>query len=277
VTLALLFDLGIYFCWGWIAPGSDKTPADASMTFLAGYLLEESLSIDNVFAFALVFVYFRTERQYQHRVLFWGVIGAIVMRGIIILAGAALVSRFQWILYIFGVILLFSGFKLAFGKEESGDPGNNPIVRFTRKIFPVSPDYDGPHFLTHKWGRRMVTPLFIVLLVVEVSDLVFASDSLPAIFAVTQDPLLIFTSNVFAILGLRSLYFVLAEMMGRFRHLNIGIAVVLVFIGVKLLIKHWYEIPIVGSLAFIVVALGTSVATSMLCSSRKNGDNPSNP
>ena len=264
VGLALAFNVAIYFFWDVMAPESVHTSGEAAMTFLAGYLLEESLSVDNVFVFALVFSYFKVDPKYQHRVLFWGVIGAVVMRGIIIFLGAALVARFEWILYIFGVILLISGAKLAFGKEEAPHPEKNPVVRLTRKFLPVSADYHGRHFMTKIDGKTFFTPLFVVLLVVETSDLIFASDSLPAIFAVTQDPTLIFTSNIFAILGLRSLYFVLADMMGRFRYLNVGISVVLIFIGLKLLIKHWYVIPIGISLLFIAVALGASVATSML-------------
>jgi tellurite resistance protein TerC len=265
VGLAIAFNVCIYFFWDVMAPHSTHSSGDAAMTFLAGYLLEESLSVDNVFVFALIFSYFKVDHKYQHRVLFWGVVGAVVMRGIIICLGAALVSRFEWILYIFGVILLFSGIKLVTGKDEAPHPEKNPVVRLARKFLPVAPDYDEHHFLTRKWeGRQMVTPLFIVLLVVETSDLIFASDSLPAIFAVTQDPTLIFTSNVFAILGLRSMYFVLADMIERFRYLNVGLSIVLIFIGLKLLVKHWVDIPIGASLAFIAVALGTSVAVSLM-------------
>ena len=264
VALAAAFNVGIYFFWDWIAPGSTHTAGEAAMTFMAGYLLEESLSVDNVFVFALIFSYFRVPSQYQHRVLFWGVIGAIVLRGIMIVLGAALISRFDWILYIFGAILLFSGLKLARGKSEAPHPESNPVVKLVKKFLPVSKDYHGKRFTTRVDGRLMLTPLFIVLVVVETSDLIFASDSLPAIFAITTDPVLIFTSNVFAILGLRSMYFVLADMMGRFQYLNVGLAVVLTFIGLKILIHHWLEIPILISLAFIAVALGTAVAVSLM-------------
>jgi len=256
--------VGIYFFWDWIAPGSTHSAGEAAMTFMAGYLLEESLSVDNVFVFALIFSYFRVPSQYQHRVLFWGVIGAIVMRGIMICLGAALVSRFDWILYIFGAILLYTGVKMARNKSEAPHPDNNPVVKLVKKILPISSEYDGKRFTTRQAGKLMFTPLFIVLIVVETSDLVFASDSLPAIFSITQDPMLIFTSNVFAILGLRSMYFVLADMMGRFRYLNLGLAVVLTFIGLKILVHHWIEIPISLSLAFIALALGTAVAVSLL-------------
>jgi tellurite resistance protein TerC len=266
VALAALFNVGIYFFWDWIAPTSTHSAGEAAMTFLAGYLLEESLSVDNVFVFALIFSYFRVPAMYQHRVLFWGVIGAIVMRGVMIALGAALVARFDWILYFFGAILLFTGFKMAFGKSEAPHPEKNPLVRLVKKFVPVTQDYHGRHFavrdtVTSRWA---LTPLFIVLIVVETSDLVFASDSLPAIFAITQDPTLIFTSNVFAILGLRSLYFVLADMMGRFRFLNVGLAVVLTFIGLKIMLHRLVPIPISLSLAFIALALGTAVAVSLL-------------
>jgi len=270
VALAGLFNVGIYFFWDWIAPGSTHTPGEAAMTFLAGYLLEESLSVDNVFVFALIFSYFRVPSMYQHRVLFWGVIGAIVLRGVMIALGAARVARFDWILYFFGAILLFTGFKMAFGKSEAPHPEKNPLVRLVKKFVPVSQDYHGRHFAVRDAvsGRWMLTPLFIVLVVVETSDLVFASDSLPAIFAITQDPTLIFTSNVFAILGLRSMYFVLADMMGRFRYLNVGLAVVLTFIGLKIMLHRLIHIPISLSLAFIALALGTAVAASLLTKPR---------
>lgn len=263
VGLAAIFNVGIYFFWDRIAPGSGHTNSEAAMTFLAGYLLEESLSVDNVFVFALIFKYFRVPPRYQHRVLFWGVIGAIVMRGAIIAAGVVLVQRFEWILYIFGAILLVTGSRMAFG-GESHHPERNPVVKLAGRVLPISPDYDGQHFFTRKWGRLMATPMLLVLLVVETSDLVFASDSLPAIFSLTQDATIIFTSNVFAILGLRSMYFVLAGMMGRFRFLNIGLAVVLVFIGLKILVHHWIPIPISLSLGFIALALCVSVCASVL-------------
>jgi len=271
VSLALVFNLAIYFFWGTMAPHSALPSGDAAMTFLTGYLLEESLSVDNVFVFALIFAYFRVDPLHQHRVLFWGVIGAVVMRGIIICAGAALVSRFDWILYIFGVILVYSGIKIAARKDETPHPENNPIVRLVRKVMPVSGDYHGKRFLVRdKESRKwLATPLLIVLIVVETSDLVFASDSLPAIFAITQEPTLIFTSNIFAILGLRSLYFVLADMMGRFRFLGVGLSVVLCFIGVKILGRNFFEIPIVISLGLIALALGTAVAFSLLLPEKK--------
>jgi len=264
VCLAVAFNVCIYFFWDVMAPHSTHTASEAAMTFLAGYLLEESLSVDNVFVFALIFGYFKVDPKYQHRVLFWGVVGAVVMRGIIICLGAALVARFEWILYVFGVILLISGVKLVTSKGEAHHPEKNPVVRLARKLLPISKEYDKHHFRTTVAGKKMFTPLFIVLLVVETSDLIFASDSLPAIFAITQDPTIIFTSNVFAILGLRSLYFVLADMIERFHYLNVGLSVVLIFIGLKLLVKHWIDIPIAASLGFIAIALGTSVVISLM-------------
>jgi tellurite resistance protein TerC len=265
VSLALAFNVCIYFFWDWMAPASNHTyPRDAALAFLTGYVIEESLSMDNVFVFALIFSYFRVPSQFQHRVLFWGVIGAIVMRGVMIVIGASLVQRFEWILYIFGAFLLFTGIKLAVHRDVGPHPERNPIVRIARKVLPISSDYDGKHFLTRQNGKRMATPLLLVLIVVETSDLMFATDSLPAIFAITSDPTIVFTSNIFAIMGLRSLYFVLAGMIERFRYLKTGLAIVLTFVGVKMLIVDFIHIPTLASLGFIAIALGSSIAVSLI-------------
>jgi tellurite resistance protein TerC len=263
VLLALAFNAAIFWHWDWMAPNSTHTAREAGITFFTGYILEEALSVDNLFVFVLIFQFFKVRPEFQHRVLFWGVIGAWVMRGIMIFLGAALVTRFEWILYIFGAFLLFSGAKMAMMQEGGAHPENNPLVKFARKLIPISPDYDGKKFFTRRNGVLMATPLFLVLLVVETSDLVFAMDSIPAIFSVTTDATIIFTSNVFAILGLRSLYFVLASMMDRFHMLKYGLSIVLCFVGLKMLVAHWVHIDVVVSLVAIASILTVSVALSL--------------
>lgn len=270
VVCALLFAL-------WVAPQlitgwtSEKTT-----TFLTGYVVELSLSMDNVFVIALIFRYFSVPPAWQHRVLFWGILGALVMRGIMILAGAALIERFHWTLYIMGAFLLYTGFKMlrAGGNEDSIEPEHNPAVRLVRRFFPLSSQFDGEHFLTVQNGRRMLTPLALVLIMVETTDVVFALDSIPAIFGVTNDPFIVFTSNVFAILGLRSLYFVLASLMGYFRLLKYGLAIVLMFIGFKMLAEHWLKQWLGDyltnvSLGFVVGTIITSMVASVLMGVRE--------
>ncbi len=241
-----------------------------AVQFVTGYLIELSLSMDNVFVIALIFAYFRVPPQYQHRVLFWGILGALVMRGVMIAGGAALIQRFNWMLYLFGAFLLFTGFKMMFFGDEGVRPEKNPVLRLARKFCPVTNDFDGQKFFSHLNGRRALTPLALVLLMVETTDLVFAVDSIPAIFAITTKPFIIFTSNVFAILGLRSLYFVLAGMIEYFRYLKIGLSVVLVFIGVKMLLdpheqpERWFQVEIPTSVSLLVV--GVIILTSILLS-----------
>ena len=226
IAIALAFAGGLYNWRG----------KEDSLEFLTGYLIELSLSMDNVFVIALIFTYFRVPLVWQHRVLFWGILGALLMRGVMIGAGAMLIQNFHWMLYVFGAFLVLTGIKMIFSDDEGVHPDRNPVIRIARKLFPVAPDFDGQKFVTRLNGRTMLTPLAIVLLMVETTDLVFAVDSIPAIFAVTQKAFIVFTSNVFAILGLRSLYFVLANAIGYFRYLKVGLSAVLVFIGLKMLL-----------------------------------------
>jgi tellurite resistance protein TerC len=215
-----------------------------TVLFLTGYVIELSLSMDNVFVIALIFAWFRVPAQLQHRVLFWGILGALAMRGTLIGLGAAVVSRYDWVLYLMALIVLFSGLKMIFSGDDDGvHPDRNPVVRLARKLYPVAPDYEGDHFVTRLAGRRALTPLALVLLCVETTDLIFAIDSIPAIFGVTHKGFIIFTSNVFAILGLRSMYFLLAGAIGYFRYLKTGLALVLVFIGVKMLVDPHHAAP----------------------------------
>lgn len=233
--------------------------------FLTGYIIELSLSMDNVFVIALIFAYFGLGLQFQHRVLFWGILGALLMRGLMIWLGSALISRFMWLLYVMGGFLVFTGIKmLASDEDEDVEPEKNVVIRLTRKFFPVSPNFDGAKFLTVFEGRKMLTPLALVLLMVETTDVIFAVDSIPAIFAVTQDPFIVFTSNVFAILGLRSLYFVLAGALDYFRFLKVGLSVVLIFIGAKMLIGYWHHIPTTISLIVVAGIIILSIVVSMI-------------
>lgn len=240
-------------------------PHPSATLFLTGYLIELSLSMDNVFVMALIFSYFRVPSEQQHRVLFWGILGALLMRGILIGLGAALIAAFHWILYVFGAFLVYSGVKMIFADTEGVHPEKNPVIRLARKLYPVSPDYEGQRFFTRWEGRMALTPLAIVLLMVETTDLVFALDSIPAIFGITSDPFIVFTSNVFAILGLRSLYFVLAGAIQYFKYLKIGLSIVLVFIGVKMLIEFWeWEINTTLSLVIVAAILAVSVVLSIV-------------
>ena len=244
-----------------------------SVEFITGYIIELSLSMDNVFVIALIFTFFRVPAQYQHRVLFWGILGALIMRGAMILAGAALIERFQWTLYLFGAFLVFTGIKMLFTDDEGVEPEKNPVIRLARKVFPVSDELHGEKFLVRVNGRTLLTTLALVLIMVETTDLVFALDSIPAIFAVTTKPFIVFTSNVFAILGLRSLYFVLAGAIEYFRYLKIGLSVVLIFIGGKMLVAPhghgpephaWFQVEIPTSTSLLEV--GGIIATSILLS-----------
>jgi tellurite resistance protein TerC len=255
VTLALTFG-GIV--WWWRGP-------ELGQQFLASYLIELCLSVDNVFVFILVFAYFKVEPRFQHRVLFWGIIGAVVMRAVFILVGVSVIARFHWVLYIFGAFLVYTGIKMALpSKDAEVDPEHNPAVRLFRRFFPVAPRNDHGHFFTVHNGKRMATPMFIVLLVIETTDVVFALDSLPAVLAITKDSFVALTSNIFASLGLRSLYFALSGIMSLFRFLKVGLAVILVFIGLKMLIEHWVQISTATSLGVIGAVLTTSVLMSAL-------------
>ncbi len=268
ISLSLLFNLGIYFFWHDLVPNSTYTNQEAALAFLTGYLIEKSLSVDNIFVFVLIFSYFAVPAMYQHRVLFWGILGALVMRAILIVAGAALLHQFHWIIYIFGAFLIFTGVRMAFHQEEEMNVGENPLVRLVRRFMPVADKYHGSSFFVRHGGKLMATPLFLVLLVVESTDLVFAVDSIPAIFAVTTDPFLVYTSNIFAILGLRSLYFLLAGVIDKFYYLKIGLATVLTFVGVKMVIVDIYKIPMPLSLGVIAGVLTISVVASLIRSRR---------
>jgi len=253
VALSIAFNVGVYF---WRGP-------QPALEFLTGYILEVSLSMDNVFVFAVIFGYMGVRPQFQHRVLFWGIVGALIMRGTFIAAGVALVARFHWILYVFGVFLVMTGAKLFREEKQEFHPERNPLLKIARKIFPITPQYEGAAFFVVREGRRYATPMLLVLVLVESTDVLFAVDSIPAIFAVTLDPFIIYTSNVFAILGLRSLYFILASAIGRFRYLRPGLALVLMFVGVKMLVAGFYKIPIVLSLGVITIVLLVAVAASL--------------
>jgi tellurite resistance protein TerC len=254
VGLALVFNAGV-----WHYSGSAK-----ALEFFTGYLIEKSLSVDNVFVFALLFSYFAVPQPFQHKVLLWGVLGALVMRAVMIVAGAALIARFAWIIYVFGGFLILTGIKMIVKREEEIHPERNPVVRWFKRLMPVTPDYRGDRFFVRDNGIRMATPLFVVLLLVELSDAVFAVDSIPAIFAVTNDPFIVYTSNVFAILGLRSLYFALAGVMDKFHYLKIGLGVVLTFVGVKMVLAHTaWKIDTLVSLGVIAAILATSVVWSL--------------
>jgi tellurite resistance protein TerC len=259
VTLALLFGGFIYWREG----------GQAALEYYTGYLIELSLSVDNLFVFILIFSYFGVPAAAQPKVLKWGILGAIVMRLIMIVLGALLLERFHWIIYVFGGILVLTGVKMLAQGEEPVDIEHNPVVRLGRRFLPLSPKYDGAHFLTHVGGRRVATPLLLALLVVEWSDLVFAIDSIPAVFAVTRDPFIVYSSNIFAILGLRALFFVLADMMDRFAYLKTGVALVLIFVGVKMAASAWVHVPIVVSLAVIVVTLSAAVWLSLRKTARE--------
>lgn len=238
-----------------------------ALEFLTGYVIEYALSVDNIFVFLLVFGYFKVPAEYQHRVLFWGIIGAFVMRAAMIFAGTALIHRFEWIIYVFGAFLIYTGLKLAFGKEAEVDPGKNPAIKLLRRVMPVTDNYVNGHFLTKIDGKTFATPLMAVLVVIETTDLIFAVDSIPAIFAVvkSRDPFIIYTSNICAILGLRSLYFALAGIMDLFHYLKYGLSFVLSFVGIKMLLSHTaYEIPTPVSLGVIVATLAFSILLSVV-------------
>jgi tellurite resistance protein TerC len=274
ITLSLIFNLGLYFWLGKVA----------GLNFLTGYLIEYSLSVDNIFIFVLLFSFFRVPAAYQHRVLFWGILGALIMRGSMILLGAALLQRFEWIIYIFGVFLIITGVRMFFSKddEEEIHPEGNLLVRVVRRFIPVTKEMHGPRFFVREGGRLMATPLLLVLLIVESTDLIFAIDSIPAIFGITQDPFIVYTSNICAILGLRSLYFLLAGVMDKFHYLKIGLACILTFVGVKMLwpeityliAREHYEIPNLLSLGVIITILTVAIIASLIRARRLEVQEP---
>jgi tellurite resistance protein TerC len=259
VGLSLTFSLFVFRFMG----------TNSGLEFLAGYLIEYALSVDNIFVFVLIFGYFRIPMEYQHRVLLWGIMGALILRGAMIAAGSVLVSRFEWILYIFGAFLVFTGARMALQKADAVyDPEDNPILRLVRKVIPVTQEYHGQKFFVRTPDeagvvRLMATPLFIVLILVETTDVIFATDSIPAIFAVTRDPFIVYTSNVCAVLGLRALYFLLAGIVDKFHYLKMGLSVVLIFIGLKMLGESFVHIPIGISLGVVAMVLAVSVFASL--------------
>ena len=263
ITLSLVFNAIIYFYWDRMMPTSSYSNQEAALAFLTGYLIEKSLSVDNIFVFILIFSFFGVPAAYQHRVLFWGILGALIMRGALIALGAALLKEFHWIIYVFGAFLIFTGIRMAWHHDENVEPDKNPVVNFFRKFMPVTEKFEKDKFFVRRAGKLFATPLFLILLVVESTDLVFAVDSIPAIFAVTDDPFIVYTSNVFAILGLRALYFLLADVMDKFQYLKFGLAAVLTFVGIKMVIVDFYKIPTVVSLGVVAGILAISVLASL--------------
>lgn len=254
ISLALVFNVAIYFMMG----------QKRALEFLTGYLIEKSLSVDNIFVFIMIFSYFRVEPKYQHGVLFWGIIGALIMRAIFIFTGVVLLEKFHWVIYVFGGFLVLTGLKMMFQGDAEVHPEKNPVIRLANRILPVSHEPAHGHFFVRINGKKFVTPLFIVLLVVETTDVVFALDSIPAILAISRDPFIVYTSNVFAILGLRALYFALAGVMKMFHFLKYGLAVILMFVGVKMIISHFYKVPIGVALGVVAGVLALSVLLSFI-------------
>lgn len=262
VTLAVVFTAGVHT---WFGP-------ERALEFATGYVIEKALSVDNIFVFVVIFSYFAVPGALQHRVLFWGILGALVMRAFFILVGGAFLAKFHWAIYVFGGILVLTGIKLLMQRSEAYDPAANPVVRLFKRFFPVSDTFDGDRFFTRRGSTMVATPLFLALLVVEATDVVFAVDSIPAIFAVTKDPFIVFTSNIFAILGLRSLYFLLAGVIDKFRYLKVGLAFVLVFVGGKMLLADIYKVPVGVSLGVIGGILVLSVLASLVPAKRLTVD-----
>jgi tellurite resistance protein TerC len=261
VWIALALSFNAYL---WLDRGNEP-----GLQFLTGYVIEKSLSVDNIFVFVLIFSYFAVPAAYQHRVLFWGILGALVMRGAMIAAGSALLKEFHWVIFIFGAFLAFTGVQMLRHRDAEPDPNQNIAVRLVRRLLPVTDRYDGQKFFVRNAGKLVATPLFLALVAVEFTDLVFAVDSIPAIFAITDDAFIVYTSNIFAILGLRSLYFALSGVIGRFAYLKTGLAVVLIFVGAKMLASDWYKMPPLVSLAVILSVLTGSIVISLVLTRRK--------
>lgn len=260
IFLALVFNAIIYFWRG----------REQALEFFTGYLVEKSLSVDNIFVFLMIFTYFRIPSIYQHKVLFWGIIGALILRVIFIFAGVALIEKFHFTIYLFGALLVFSGYKMFQHNNTKIDPDKNPVIRFFKRFMPVTPDLREDKFFVKTGGKRFATPLFLVLILIETTDVIFAVDSIPAILAITQDQFIVYTSNVFAILGLRSLYFALAGVVHRFWLLSYGLAVVLIFVGLKMMLIDFYKIPIEWSLAFIALVITSSIILSLKLKNPEN-------
>lgn len=256
ITLAMLFNLFVFYYF-------DKEKA---VEFFTGYVIEKSLSVDNIFVIIMIFSYFNVPKTYQHKVLFWGILGALVMRVIFIFAGIELIHKFHWLIYIFGGFLIFTGIRMVTASDVKLDPEKNPLIKFVRRFFPVTPTFVGDKFFTKIDGKRWLTPLFLVVIMIEATDLIFAVDSIPAILAISEDPFIVYTSNVFAILGLRSLYFALSGIESYFRYLKYGLAIILVFVGTKMCIMDFFKIPVEVSLIVIVFVLGISMLASVVIS-----------
>lgn len=269
VGLAGVFAVLLYFFGHTMSGVKTKPNSELALEFITGYLIEESLSVDNLFVFLLIFRYFKVPKLHQHKVLFWGIVGALVMRGIFIAAGVALINKFHFIIYIFGAFLIYTGYKLFRQEEMEIHPERNPVLRVFRKYMPVTKDYEGGKFLVQRDARWFATPLAVVLVVVETTDVLFAADSIPAILAITRDPFIVYTSNVFAILGLRSLYFGLAGMMEIFHYLHYGLALILAFIGVKMVLSEVFKIPIGIALGVVAAVLAVSILASVFSKKKK--------
>ena len=254
IFISLTFNVGIYFWFGY----------DSALQFLTGYLIEKSLSVDNIFVFAILFSYFKVPPEHQHKVLMWGILGALVMRGALIAIGTALITNYHWIIFVLGAFLVYTGIKMAVQKEISVHPEKNPVVNLAKRFIPISDDYDGDKFVTTVNGKKSFTPLLVVLLVIEVTDLMFAVDSIPAIFAITTDAFIVYTSNVFAILGLRALYFALSGVLDMFHYLKYGLGMVLSFVGTKMLISEFYIIPIPVALGAVAAILAIAIVASIV-------------
>lgn len=266
IALAMMFNAWIYHSMG----------AQKGLEFLSGYLIEKALSVDNIFVISLIFTYFKVPAQYQHRVLFWGVLGALFFRIIFIFAGVALINKFSWMIYVFGFFLIYTGLKMLKDEEKTIDIEHNPMIKLVKKFFKITKEFDGQNFRTHHAGVNHFTPLFLVLIMIETTDIIFAIDSIPAILAITPDPYIVFTSNVFAILGLRSLYFALNGIMEMFEYINYALSGILVFVGVKMVIATWYHIPTIISVAVIFGLLISSIVASIYFP-RKNKKLPKSP
>lgn len=266
-TLAMLFGAVL---WGWLDHTAGRAVADTkAMEFLTGYLLEKTLAMDNIFVFVMIFSYFAVPLEFQKRILVYGVLGAIVLRALMILVGAWLIAQFHWVLYIFGAFLLITGIKMFVFADHEPNLANNPLLKWLRSHIRITDGYHGDKFWVYEKGARWFTPMFLVLVLIEFSDVIFAMDSIPAIFAVTNDPFIVFTSNIFAILGLRALYFLLADMADRFHLLKYGLAVVLIFVGTKMLIVEWFKIPVAVSLGVVIAVLGISILLSLKATAKQ--------
>ena len=274
ISLALLFNIFIYYGYKnhWLGIGSGahqvRTGGDAALKYFTGYIIEKSLSLDNIFVIAMIFSYFKVPAMYQHGVLFWGILGALIMRGVMIIAGAALIEKFTWMIYVFGIFLIITAIKMLITRHDHIEPEKNVLIKLAKKIFPVTDNYEGAKFFTKLGKAKAITPLFLVLLIIESTDVLFAVDSIPAIFAVTTDPFIVFTSNIFAILGLRSLYFALAAMMDKFRYLKMSLVFVLAYVGIKMTLSHLFPIPTLVSLSIIGTMLFVGIVSSIIAGNR---------